>query len=924
MTITITGLRTESGSDGSVSTPTPRLSWVVNGPAGWAPSWTEVELDEQTVKLGVESVLVSWPFDAILPRNIHGLRVRAGDEHGEVSEWSDTLQLFGAFLGEDEWRASLIGLPGGDAKHRPGLVRKEFEVRPSLIQAILYGTAHGVYQAEINGIEVDDGVLKPGWTAYQFRLAHETTDVTHLMATGPNVLGATFAGGWYTEIYLGQSTPFYGDTPAVALQLRLDYSDGSHDWVRSGDGWTASTGPITASGIYNGEDYDANLEQEGWSQPGFDDRDWAPVRIETVTYPTPSARVSPPVRETERLAVKETIESASGFSILDFGQNLVGRLKVRLDGPAGAVVTLRHAEVLEDGELATRPLREARATDTYTLRGTGNEVWEPRFTFHGFRYAQITGVDILPDAVVAVVIGSDMKRTGWFSSSNPLLNRLHENVVWGMRGNFLSVPTDCPQRNERLGWTGDLQVFAPTASFLFDTESFLTSWLEDLNLEQQAVDGIVPFVIPDPLPDGKRPTAAWGDVATVVPTVLYERYGDLGILRRQLPSMTAWADVLLARAGTSMLWRGDFQFGDWLDPAAPAENPFGARTDPDLIATAHLYKSVRLVARASAILGDHVAAEKYDGFANQIHATFGNEFLSPSGRMSSDAPTAYAVGIRFGLYANRAQFEGMGKRLADLVRADGYRIATGFVGTPVVADALTDTGHIYEAERLLLQTESPSWLYPVTMGATTIWERWDSMLEDGTVNSGEMTSFNHYALGAVADWLHRVVAGLSPIEPGYRTLLIAPKPLDRLESAEAILDSPYGRIRLLWEKQGSTLHVEATIPTGASAIVELPGRERFEVLSGDHVWNVDSARPDPRRAEHLDWMTTPLSEIIDDEEAYDVIRRVAADINPELAARFRRQIKWTHGFTLDETMRGLGREGRAHIEQALDLLNARE
>lgn len=924
MEVTVTRVRAELRRDSAnVPTPIPRLSWVVTGPDAWVPKWSEIELDEsQLARLDGESVLVEWPFQEIEPRARHRVRIRVGDED-LASEWSDTLHIRAAFLGEGEWDAPMIGLSEAGAQERPARLRSEFDVQGELQEAVLYATAHGVYQIEVNGSPVDDSILKPGWTSYDSRLIHETTDVTELVRPGANVIGIDLAGGWFTERYLGQPGPFYGEVPAAAVQLRLAFLDGRVEWVKSSAEWSGALSPITASGIYAGEDYDARLEEPGWSEPGGETAGWQSVRVDSAKYPSPSPEVSQPVRAIEEIRVAKVVTSARGEPILDFGQNLVGRLRIRVTGAPGTVVTLRHSEVLEDGELGTRPLRAARATDTYTIAGRGFEVWEPLFTFHGFRFAQISGVEVAPEDVTAVVIGSDLERTGWFSSSDARLNRLHENVVWSMRGNFLSVPTDCPQRDERLGWTGDLQVFAPTASFLFDTSAFLDSWLVDLIIEQKAAGGVVPFVIPDPLPDGKRPAAAWGDAGTVVPFTLYQRFGDRQLLKRQLPSMKAWADVLIERAGSSLLWRGGFQFGDWLDPTAPPENPFDARTDPDLIASAHLYLSVDLVARSADAVGETAIAGKYRDLATKIKSAFQNQYVTPAGLLSSDGQTAYAIAICFGLYSDEAQRQVMGDRLADLVRTGGYRIATGFVGTPLVTDALTMTGHGHAAERLLLQTENPSWLYPVTMGATTVWERWDSMLEDGSINPGGMTSFNHYAFGAVADWLHRVVAGLAPAEPGYRAIRIAPLPMKGLEFAEAQFESPYGRIRTGWRRERGSVIVEATVPTGVHAVVKLPGRDPFTVESGQHRWTLES--DDSTRAfTHLDWMTTPLSEIIDDEEAYDAIREEIVAIDPVVAARYRRHVRWSHGFTLDESFRRLPGDGRSRVEQVLARLNGRQ
>jgi alpha-L-rhamnosidase len=566
-----------------------------------------------------------------------------------------------------------------------------------------------------------------------------------------------------------------------------------------------------------------------------------------------------------------------------------------VNGPAGTVVTLRHAEVLENGELGTRPLRAAKATDTYTLAGRGEEIWEPRFTFHGFRYAQVTGLPdgIDPSAVTAVVVHSDMRRTGWFESSHELVNRLHENVVWGLRGNFLYLPTDCPQRDERLGWTGDIQVFTPTASFLYDTDGFLSSWLTDLALEQKSTGtGSVPFIIPNVLPHAVEPAAAWGDAATVVPTVLHERFGDVGILATQFESMRDWADTLLEIAGDSMLWAGRFQFGDWLDPTAPPDDPFAAGTDPDIVSSAYLYRSVDLVAKAAAVLGREEDEARYADFADRVRTAFLREYVTDAGRMMSDAQTGYATAIMFGLAGTAEQRASMGERLADLVRTNGYRIGTGFVGTPLIADALTVTGHLDAAGRLLTQTENPSWLYPVTMGATTIWERWDSMLEDGSINPGEMTSFNHYALGAVADWLHRTVAGLAAAEPGYRVIRVAPQPLPSLSFARAAHESPYGRVASGWQRlEDGRVEIRVSVPANARAQVILPGtNETIEVGAGEHIWTVDAPAEKPALPPVS--AASTRAQIIDDPEAYRTVLAAIEKHDPDRAREFRRGTKW--------------------------------
>jgi alpha-L-rhamnosidase len=499
-------------------------------------------------------------------------------------------------------------------------------------------------------------------------------------------------------------------------------------------------------------------------------------------------------------------------------------VRIRVRGEAGRTVRIRHAEILQDGELCTAPLRGAAATDEYTLRGGDAEEWEPRFTVHGFRYAEVDGWpgELTAADLDAVVCHTDMTRTGWFTCSDPLLEKLHDNVVWSMRGNFVDVPTDCPQRDERLGWTGDIAVFAPTASFLYDCAGLLTSWLADLAAEQGEL-GTVPAYVPwVELVFPVVPTAVWGDAAVSVPSVLHERFADTGVLRAQYASMRAWVDQVAALAGDRRLWSTGFQFGDWLDPAAPPDEPAAARTDPYLVATAYHARSASLLADIAALLGEEEDHRRYAALATEIADAFNNEYVTPNGRVVSDAQTAYAVALHADLLEKVDQRERAGRRLVELVEAEGHHVGTGFVGTPLICDALTAVGADDTAYRLLMQRECPSWLYPVTMDATTIWERWDSMLPDGRVNPGEMTSFNHYALGAVADWLHRRVAGLVPAAPGYKRILVRPRPGGGLTHASATHESPFGRIEVAWRRDGERLHVDVAVPPGATATVQLP------------------------------------------------------------------------------------------------------
>ncbi|MFB8189456.1 family 78 glycoside hydrolase catalytic domain [Microbacterium sp. NPDC055988] len=841
----------------------PRLSWTLSdAPADWqqhAYAITVVRIDgEETFDVASsEQVLVPWPSRALESRERVAVRVAVQGDDGDWFDPSPATWLETGLLHAEDWSARPIGLeldedPESDAR-RATLVRRGFRVDGQIVRARLYATAHGLYDAEINGIRVGSDTLSPGWTVYRERLRYYAYDVAGLLRDGDNAIGAWLGDGWYRGRlgWRGGHRNVFGRDLSFLAQLEITYADGRRVTLGTDDTWRAAPSPILRSGIYDGEDHDARQEVPGWSTPAFDDGDWAPVAVRERDPRTLVAPTGPPVRVTEDVAPVAVLTSPRGARILDFGQNLVGRVRIRAMGPRGATVTLRTAEVLQEGEIFTRPLRSARSTDHYTLAGRRDgEEWEPRFTFHGFRYVEVDGwpgdldADAAAGALTARVLHTDLERTGWFACSDPLVEQLHRNVVWGMRGNFVDIPTDCPQRDERVGWTGDIQVFGPTASTLFDVSGMLSGWLRDLEADQLP-DGTVPWFVPvipthkvwDPI----RPGAAWGDVATLLPWTIYQRFGDTGVLATQFESARRWVDKVESAAGPDRLWNEGFQLGDWLDPAAPPQDPGDARTDRYLVATAYFARSARAVADMARVLDRSADAAHYAALAGEVAAAFRAAYVKPDGTMTSDAQTAYALAIVFDLLPDPAQRARAGARLAELVRADGNRIATGFVGTPLVYDALTLTGHTDTAYDLLQETECPSWLYQIVQGATTIWERWDALLPDGSVNPGTMTSFNHYALGAVADWLHRSVAGLAPAEPGYRRIRFAPRPGGGLTHASATQRTPYGEASISWRIEHDRLHVDVTVPVGTTAELDLPGLAVEELGHGSHARSVSLA-----------------------------------------------------------------------------------
>lgn len=747
------------------------------------------------------------------------------------------------------WSAKMVG-PDADFYGAP-LLRREFDLEAghgAVARAVLHATARGVFAASVNGMMVSDEVLSPGWSSYEWRLRYRSYDVTALMpGSGTVVVGFALGNGWHRGrlAWMGRRA-LYGDQLGVLAQLEIEYADGHCQIVVTDESWRSGPSAVLANDLYDGQSIDARLLDETWCQPRFLETGWTGVHAQDFDTALLTPYIGPVVRRQAEIRPVEVWTSPTGRTLVDFGQNLVGWLRVAVRGVPGATVTIRHAEVLENGELGVRPLRSAKATDQFVLSG-GDDVFEPTFTFHGFRYVQVDGWPgelapaALTDALTAVVVHSDLPRIGQFECSDELLNRLHSNVVWGTRGNFLDVPTDCPQRDERLGWTGDIAVFAPTAAFLFDVRDFLRDWLADLAVEQRAADGVVSYVIPDALkytPSKVFPppetTAIWSDAAVWVPWALWQAFGDRQVLAEAYESMAAHVrriETLLSETG---LWDTGFQFGDWLDPTAPPENPARAKADNGVVATACLFRSARTVAEAASILGREGDARHFASLADRTRAAFTENYVSEDGRIKSDAITVYALAIAFGLLDEPVR-QRAGDRLSSLVIENGHHIATGFAGTPYVCDALSATGHVDDAYRLLLQRECPSWLYSVTMGATTIWERWDSMLPDGTINPGEMTSFNHYALGAIADWMHRVIGGLAPAEPGYRVVRVAPRPGGGLTWADTSLQTPHGKVTVAWRLvSDGALDVDVTVPEGVTAEIDLPGVEASTVGGGHH------------------------------------------------------------------------------------------
>jgi len=755
-------------------------------------------------------------------------QVRIWDNHNRVSDWSEPAYWEMGILDPQLWQASYIGMNPeiNKGETRPAqYYRKEFSISKEVQTARLYVSSLGLYQAYINGQKVSDRLFTPGWTSYRTRLQYQVYDVTSMLASN-NAIGAILGDGWYRgSIGWGQNN-YYGDRLALILQLRIDYADGSSDWIVTDQSWKASAGPILTSEIYHGETYDARLEMPGWNRPGFDDGKWQDVELISHSKDILIASMSVPVRAVQELKPVRLIKTPKGETVFDMGQNMVGWARLKVTGNKGDRVTLKFAEVLDkNGNFYTENLRAARVTDHYFLKGGGEEIYEPHFTFHGFRFVKIEGIQNPGlDQITGIVIHSDMEPTGTFVCSDSLINQLQSNIQWGQRGNFLDVPTDCPQRDERLGWTGDAQVFAPTAAFNYNVAPFFTKWMKDLAADQLD-NGKVPHVIPDVL-RGDGGSAAWADAAAIIPWTIYTLYGDVDILRNQYPSMKAWVDYVKGRAGEDYLWTNDPHFGDWLAYSTANSDYPGATTEKDLIATAYYYYSTSLVSTTAGIIGYAEDEKAYADLAENIKTAFNNEFVTPNGRLVSHTQTAYALALSFGLLSGE-QIEKAARYLADDVRKFGH-LTTGFVGAPLLCKTLSDHGYEREAFMLLTNKRYPSWLYPVTQGATTIWERWDGQKPDGSFQDKGMNSFNHYAYGAIGEWLYRYVAGIrvDPAAPGFKHFFLDPHPGGDLEHAGAKLQTMYGVIESSWRIAGDSFAYDIAIPANTTATVILPFAEK--------------------------------------------------------------------------------------------------
>jgi alpha-L-rhamnosidase len=713
----------------------------------------------------------------------------------------------------------------------PRLLRCEFTAHARPVRATLFASALGLVDLELNGRRVGDELFTPGWTDYTKRVPYRAHDVTALVRDGANALGAVLGDGWYSGyVGYGGRRDHYGTKTRALVQLELEFADSTRQFVTSDGRWRASTGGTLEADFLMGERHDARLEPLGWSEPGFDAAGWSPVDVGAEVAPVLGAHPGPPVRVVAELLPREVWSTGPDTFVCDLGQNIAGFARLALRGEAGQELTLRFAERLNpDRTLYTTNLRGARATDVYVCRGGGGsegdiETWQPRFTFHGFQYVEISGLGRAPapGELVALAVTSDTPYVGELETSEPALARLMENIRWTQRMNFIDVPTDCPQRDERLGWTGDAQVYARTASWNADVHAFFTKWLVDL-ADAQRADGQLPMVAPLKVA-GDDGGPAWADAGVIVPWEMFRAYGDERLLARAYPTMQRFLDFCVARSGDDCLPPEEFHcFGDWVS--------VGAVTPKEVIYTAYFALCARLMEEAALALGRPDDARRYAGLHARVKQAFDKAYVQDDGRVLGDTQCAYALALSFDLVEGERRARVVERLVAD-IEARGGHFSTGFVGTKDLLLALNAIGREDLAYRLLLNRTYPSWLFSIEHGATSIWERWDGWTPERGFQDPGMNSFAHYAFGAVGQWMFETIGGLAPAEPGFRRLHLAPKPGGGLTHARASHDSIRGRVELAWRLEGGTLLFDVRVPPNTAATLVVPTRAPESVREG--------------------------------------------------------------------------------------------
>ena len=856
-----------------IRTTAPRLSWRLPDGAreqhayritadnGWDTGWVDTDQCLLVPYSGpplASSRRVEWTVT---------VETDLGESPASESAWFET-----GLLWTDDWQVSWVEpgqMPEGTPGERPAaLLRFEFDVERPVVSARLHATAQGIYEAFLNGERVGDAELTPGYTQYDERLQVQAYDVAASLREGRNAVGIVLADGWFRgQTGITRSADQWGSRLALLAQLQLTHDDGSVTVLGTGPGWRSALGHVVAADLIAGEQWDLTRMQRGWEAPGFDDFGWDDVTVVEHGFAGLVDSPAPPVRRVEEIAPVAVTRLADGRQVVDLGQNINGWVRLTNLGPAGTTITLTHGEWLDaDGDVTVHNLEPdlpflphplpAGQVDRVVSFGLPGEVFEPRLTTHGFQYVRIEGHpdELTVDDVRGVFVHTDMRRTGWFSSSDERLDRFHEAAVRSFRGNACDIPTDCPHR-ERHGWTGDWQLYVPTASFLYDVAGFSVKWLRDVAVDQWP-DGTIANMSPSTRGEGREGpiaflngSAGWGDAAVIVPWEIHRAYGDVQVLDELWPTMVRWLDRAerMARdqrhperaarrrvpaAHERYLWDTGFHWGEWLEPGeGPGPMDQFVAADKGDVATAFYAHSAGLMSRIAALLGREDDADRYAGLAAEVRAAWQAEYLDDDGRLTPDTQANHVRALAFDLVPDDLRAR-VADRLVELIRKADTHLGTGFLSTPDLLPVLADTGHLDVAYELLFSDSEPSWLVMVDRGATTVWERWDGVSEDGAPHE----SLNHYSKGAVISFLHRYTAGIELVEPAYRRFRVRPRPGGGLTSAEAAHESPYGRIESAWRIEDGLLQLRVVVPPGTSAEVVLPDGTASTAAPGEHTF----------------------------------------------------------------------------------------
>lgn len=884
----------------------PRFSWILESDGqnvcqercriivkdGETEVW-----DSQDMLTG-QSVLVEYGGEELKPVTEYTVLVSVSDDKGEAASCKGSFET--GLLSIENYHGEWI-THAPTQKDVPAVFFKNFKLKEKVKKARIYASALGIYELSLNGEKVGNQFFAPGWTSYHHRIQYQAYDITSYLKN-ENRLEITVANGWYKGI-LGFITGVnhYGDTAAAIAYIRITYDNGVTEIIGTDGSWKCTTGQTRFAEFYMGEIIDRTIGKQPEEE----------VRLYDYPKSVLTAQESEAVTVTERLQPVKTIITPKGETVLDFGQNMAGVISCRLCQKKGTSVKIRHAEVLDkEGNFYTDNLREAKSEDVFICSGE-EETFMPRFTFHGFRYICIEGLEEPwePEDFTACVLHTDMEPTGSFECSHKEVTRLQKNIEWGQRSNFLDIPTDCPQRDERLGWTGDAQVFAGTASYNYNTALFFAKWLRDLKAEQTKEYG-VPHIIPNIL-GNKEGATGWGDAATVIPWTMYLVYGDKRILEEQYESMKDWVEYIRSKAGDSNLWQQGFQYGDWVALDKEEGTDVGA-TDVYLIATAYYAYSTEILVNAAKVLGFMEDAKEYEELHSRIVKSFRDEYITKTGRLVSETQTGCVLALHFGLAEETCRPRILKSLLQNLARHKNH-LVTGFLGTPYLCHVLSENEAHEIAGKLLLQEDYPSWLYEVKMGATTIWERWNSLMPDGSIDESGMNSFNHYAYGAIGDWMYQRIAGIRLLEPGYKKSRIAPEFIRGITWAKGSLETVYGTLSCAWSCENKKIKVDIVIPANTTATIKLPEKEEeLELGSGVYQYCYDTETVLEKDKYSME---STLKQILAQPQAVEMLEAMSPGMTEN------KMIKLAYGMSISELCTQMPPEGVQMFEAVINALN---